>query len=530
MTASGGESTRRLLPRWRPWRTAGELGELHPLRPEPAIPESYRSSFDGAERSWRRRRDVASATEFLAAALHIQATGLDRSAIAEASEMLSKAQHLNAGHEEILRALDTLREGELPHLEAPPMTFSVSRELLAEQAHAVRQRVQRYPRNALTRVDFARSYFALDEDEKAEKQLRVALALDPDNRFIVRSASRFYIDVDEERSAAQVIANARGKDDDPWLLSVSVGLRRAGRHVRSRTLQGVVDDRSLDPWHVSELAASLATREYREGNTKRANRLILRALEDPTENVAAHMEWARATGIRVPEPAVLPSGSFEALARRHGAKLQWAEAVEATWGWLSDEPFSEEAAGRGSLYAIEAEEYNASLQMTEIGLIASPGDPTLLNNRAFALACLWRLDEAVDCIALIEGSRTDASVLGCVMATAGLVLYRGGDQTSGRAYYERSIDLFLRHHIPQSAAKAAMNLAAEDLRTGAPERSESFTRAESLIARAHSAEIDDSWERLLARQGIGLLEPVLGTPMNVDPSALRQLPLINPGN
>ena len=529
MTARSGDAERRLLPRWRPWRTAVELGEVAPVRPERPMPQNYADSIRASEQEWTNTPDRARALELLFSGIHIppDESIAHRPALEAAAQQIEESQWSSSL---MLEFVNTWRSSVSAEQRVPAVEpiKTMSRAIRGERVHAIRSYVHEHPRNALARVDLARAFFALDEDEKSEEQLRIALRLDADNRFIVRSAARFYVDVDEERSAADVVAQASGHLDDPWLLSVAVGLRTKDRRVRLRNAIALANDKSISPWHTSELSASLASQEFEHGNSKRGRQLLRDSMIDPTENVAAHIEWARGRGIFESDARELPLGSYEALARRHAHRREWVEAVEGAWGWLDDEPFSADASIFGSLYAIEAGEYQTATEMIDLGLIASPENSTLINNRAFAKACTWDLQEAAADIQRIDLHDGSTGTLGCALATTGLIVYRSGLEEDGRRLYERSISFFTRHKDIGSAARAAMNLAGEDIRSGSAEVSKSIKRAEKLVGQAKEPVLDEAWAKLLDRKGLGYLTPVGKNSKSIDPETALRLPLLDP--
>ena len=51
--------------------------------------------------------------------------------------------------------------------------------------------------NPIVWVELARLYIMHDQVEKAERALLTALHLAPDNRFVLRSATRFFIHTDQ---------------------------------------------------------------------------------------------------------------------------------------------------------------------------------------------------------------------------------------------------------------------------------------------------------------------------------------------
>lgn len=253
-----------------------------------------------------------------------------------------------------------------------------------------------------------------------------------------------------------------------------------------------------------------------------------RALVDPTENVLAHAEWAShlIAGGEVPSPS-MPRAPFEALARRSARRLEWTAAASNAWRWHLDEPFSPLAAGTGSAYAIYAENFEQAERMATIGLKASPSDPTLLNNRAFAHACRWRLDDALKDFSAIDFKSADSDSQACAVATGGLIAFRANAHDLGRSGYERAIRHFQRRKQHDMAARAMINLASEEVRINSDLAETAVKRAEQLVETAKSAEVDDQWRRLSKRIALGTPEPTSDIDRDgVAQGVAERLPLI----
>ncbi len=525
MTARGQTENRRLLPRWRPWQMALLLKELAPTRPMRA-PDRFAPALSASLAAWNRSPTPTRGAEVLAAAL--SHNDVDQEVVAQV------AATIRDGY--VTSPLRTLA-GRVLTDQGPPndsaevdSPFSEYYDEDAAYRHIseLRARTRRWPRNALTWMDLSRAYFAQGLDHQARRCIEVSLALDPNNRFLVRSASRYLVHEGDEDRARRVVENASGHGEDPWLMSVTVALAGSSRRQTLRHGQALVEGGSIAPWHVGELSAALATRESANGASRMAKRLMNRALIDPTENVLAHAEWAGHL-IRddVPRPQTLPLPPHEALARRHAKRLEWASAAHHAWQWHLDEPFSPLAAGTGSCYAIYAHNFEQALRMTTAGLKASPADALLLNNRAFASACLWRLDDAASDLNQIDFKNANPNDAACAVATAGFVAFRAGDPETGRRMYERAVRYFTSRREADLAAMATINLASEETRVRSEASAQTLARAAELVRQSQSPEVAEAWKRLEASR-------VLGAPPEAQETSsdfgwvLLQLPDITP--
>lgn len=89
-----------------------------------------------------------------------------------------------------------------------------------------------------------------------------AVHLAPNDRYILRSAARCFLHLNDPETALRIVTNAPRTDDDPWLLaahvSISSLMEKAPRLFRRAR---EISSSSVAPFHNSELLASLGTLE-----------------------------------------------------------------------------------------------------------------------------------------------------------------------------------------------------------------------------------------------------------------------------
>ena len=492
MTAANSDDTRRLLPRWRPWRSAVLMKELSPSRPN-RDRERFTPALDSAISEFRQYGGLSRASELIAAS---RTAASDHPSLDAAVSMALSNQASSSLLRALAQGLDPTQAEPSP-MPSPDDESRISFQRLA--IRELRQRTRKWPKNALTWVDLGRAYFAVGQNGRARRCLEIALALDPDNRFIVRSAVRFLVHTNDEETARAVVLQTESHEVDPWLLSVGVALGARNRRPTLKLARSMLEDGTYSPWHLAELGATIATLEHEHGQERSAKKLMRGALVDPTENVLAHAEWASWASHLAPTqwgPKTQPTEPSEALARRFAKDFDWRAAAAHARLWQLDQPFAPDAAGLGSWYAIEAGDYVLATSFCETGLLANPDDAALLNNRAFAAACQWKLREAAEDLSKIDYRHGESSSVGCALATAGFVAFRTNDIQLGRSLYGRAVRLFLAHRLSEHAARAAMNLAAEEKRVGSADAETAIRRASSLVKQAGSAEVQNTWLRI----------------------------------
>lgn len=334
----------------------------------------------------------------------------------------------------------------------------------------LRRELRSRPRSALRWIDLALSHITLGNTESANKAVQTALAIAPRNRFVLRSASRFFVHTHNADEALFWLERTNRVVRDPWLLAahiaVSQVLNAPIRHVRPA--RELLADGNVRPLSASELSAALGSEELRAGRTKPARLYMAAALREPTDNSVAQAVWSQErglNGLEVQEAGLPHAYEAETLASLRENKWDLARLhVEA---WVADEPFSVRAAVHGSYIAITGQEdYEAALQFARLGMRGSPSEPMLLNNAAFALANLGRLKEAED--HLNRAFTAHATVEDLLEATRGLVAFRQGRLPEGRLAYRNAEQGFRERGEAELASLCLVMLAREEIRSGSP--------------------------------------------------------------
>src|SRR4051812_36598271 len=131
----------------------------------------------------------------------------------------------------IARSLDGRGEklpGPLQTLVAKVLGHEVpSENVPAESQLAIRylrRRLQTSYENPIALIDLARHHLALGSEKSAERAVRAAVSLAPTNRFVLRSASRFFVHKGEPDRALGLLRREGRVKSDPWLLACDIAV------------------------------------------------------------------------------------------------------------------------------------------------------------------------------------------------------------------------------------------------------------------------------------------------------------------
>ena len=309
----------------------------------------------------------------------------------------------------------------------------------------LRRLLSESPRNPLRWVDLALAHTSVGNRSRADRAMRTALAMAPQNRFVLRSAARFFVHSGKGDEALHWLNHSEGLLEDPWLLSAQIAVSQVveapTKHVRAA--RELLNDGSISPISSSELFAVLSTEELIAGRDKPARQFMASALIEPTDNAVAQAVWGSEHGLdELSQEALEVPRTFEARTLQSMQDEDWSRAIDGVQFWLRDEPFSLRASLHATYISSSGlQDFAQAINFAFDGLRINPGNLSLINNGAFALANAGR---AVDALALLNSAKSSGGALidFTMDATRGLVEFRMGNFERGRDLYRGSADAF----------------------------------------------------------------------------------------
>lgn len=518
MTISNQSTTRQVVPRWRPWRTTVLLGE----------------TLRGSSKRSNTQPDDSVSKTLVAIGKH--------PSVGHAGDLLSMAVTLA---DERIKVQELAGElvGEYAGTLLADVAYSVLQSdeerhdgdvitrsgKVQERISYLRKILNMNPRNSLRWVDLAREYLMLGHFEKANRAMQIALHLNPDDRFVLRSASALYVQQGELDRALSLILRSDRTDQDPWLMAPAIAITDLlkSRQKMTRAARQLLDG-DYSAIELSELGAAMGTIELSAGGDRRGRQLLRRSLVSPTENALAQVEWfANKHQMTIVEelPQNVPR-AFEAIARRALFEGRWEEAIAAGRMWFQDQAFSANAAGLSSFAACEIEDFKAAQKFSLEGLRSNPTSPFLLNNLAFALIEEGDLASALERLKharMVVASTHERIVLA---ATEALALFRSGYGNVGRERYNLVINALLRGPDYNSAAKASLMLAREEILDAMGFEVDSWIRANHLCEKATRSDVLNLQKRVSKMLNLGSTVDCNHNPTNDIDNAVK--PILDP--
>lgn len=449
---------RRIVPRWRDFKTTGELRELEGTGSATKRElETEDREFKEKLHRWTSEHNAPSATELVGLALLFR----------REAEARDAAEFLLSDGSDARELSKRLAQHVLGHRSAMFETQLPAREMVKR----LRRRLRDQPRNPVAWVELSRQHAILGDHAKARSAMRSAVGLVDSNRYVLRSAVRLFVHLDEFDEALHVLRGRDATPFDPWLLSAEIATSSvAGQSSRLvKRARNILGDQAHDARQTSELASALATLDLIHGSHTAARKLFRRSLLDATDNSVAQASWAsrRLQRLDLSEDNLAGPRSFEARALELASKSEWGHALDQCQDWFTDEPYSTRAAIYGSyLASTTVQDFTLAERFARNGLNANPKDPVLLNNLAVALACQGRVDEARKTLSSIDQSSLSGDQRMVGLATEGLINFRQGNLAEGRSRYEAALELAKRESSSLHVL-ALMHYLREELLAGA---------------------------------------------------------------
>jgi len=472
--------TRRLIPKWRKAKFSlhhpDMFGLVQPGNGHATV-DSCDQAVDVALHAWEASKSIGDLADLLA-------FGIDPR---RREQLIGPAQIAltmpNATVALRLVASEILNQGQS---ELAVWNNSTS----ARSAQFLRTLLRNAPNDVLALVDLAQHHLSHGKRKQAYRALLAAYQISPNSVHVIRAITRFWIHVDEYEQAHRFIKGVRRTSSDPWLMATEIATAEVARapSTQLRRAHRAIAINSFSNRNLTELAGAIGGNELSNGKLKEARKLFRLALEHPTDNVIAQaITSQKYLGIDVDEKLIskVPNGAFEGRALQAFAAADFESASSLTECWADEEVFSSRPRILLSYFQGALGNYEESLCAADAGLNADQKDMSLRGNRAYALAALGHLDEALSELASIQ-SGGNADLIPQSLATKGMVLLHKGLHEEGKQSYEAALEEFKRLKEDAQYTDCLAFFARAAVQTKVPGSSEITRRAFDRYKKSYS--------------------------------------------
>lgn len=343
--------------------------------------------------------------------------------------------------------------------------------------------------NPIPWVELARLYSVFGQIDKAEKSMLVAVNLAPDNRFVLRSATRLWAHLEDYEKALYYLRKSESTAKDPWLVSAHIATSSLMNRYSPLIKPGVaiLESKNFSHYDLTELSSSLGTLEYNNGAFRKSKDLFILSMQSPNDNSLAQLEWLAKRDKQIdfnPFTFTNVQNPFEAFAREDKANNSWKNAFVNTIKWFFDLPYSTGPVLMGSFIASSfLGDQTLSITLCEAGLKANPGDYSILNNIIYAHARNNTIDKCGNYIEAfqrikIEDLPDEWKIT--YIATNGLIAFKYGNIELGKQLYLKAYEEAARQNNIFLQVLALVNYLRELVIVKSEDRHQIFQLLSSL--------------------------------------------------
>ncbi len=460
------ESEKRdVFPIWRKYEDALKIGELDPFLSKKSSDffTKTKTEFDFYTiENWKGKNTIVKAADILNYA--VMHNNVDANISIEAAKFIIQNE-ISAGKNLIDLAKHILKEngdGFNELIITPNTTYHIN-DLIYSEISKLKRMVGREPKFGVGWIELARSYVVLNQIEKAKRCILTALFVAPSDRFVLRSAARFFIHLNEYDRAHYILIKSPFASSDPWILSSILSLNRKTNKKSNHFSKGkkILTDNKYSDFSTTELASAMGTIELYNGSVKQAKRLFKKSLAKPSDNSLAQVSWYSNLGDL--EGGNYPNldYAYEADTVRSYRNGEIEYSYEQNLKWIMEEPFSIRPILTASYNTSTfLENYKETINIVKLGLKTNPSNSRLKNNLIYGLIMDGQLNEASEIFKTISAENDNKFTLN---ATKGLLEFRSGRIEKGRELYNETIDSFKKKNLAYLEALAYVNYAREEV-------------------------------------------------------------------
>lgn len=485
MNLSYKSKERRVVPNWRYFDTTLAAGELDNWKVAKLRTNSF--LIDDYVSLWKEHKSLYRAGDIISAG--ITNGRIDDVSVKEAACFIleredQSTRSLISSAKKVL-GVDSSNDSQSAQ-EIVRLRECTAIEDIRIYIHSLRSQLNLMPYNPFLYVDLSRAYLLLGQNKKAEDAILLALKYGASDRFVARSAARFYLHIQEKDKAYEAIRAKGAVSVDPWLMAAEIAIcmlrGKTSNYVKKGL--GIIESRNCTPFGFTELASSIGTLELVAGAKRKSNRLFRKSLIQPNDNSLAQVQWVNSfeplsinTGIPVHNDFEVKT--FDALMRG-----DYSSARHEAVNWICDMPFAHKPVNVGArICSLYLHDFALASAIMDVGLRSDESNPSMLNNKAYCAARANQIDAAKKAIGKLTNSNlvnTSVELKACIRATEGLINYRSNNKEEGSRLYQEAIAIAKQDNDSSLYQKAVLNYCRERLIAGEEKPEIPWSEANSL--------------------------------------------------
>lgn len=441
------QKERRVIPNWRSFFVTAQVGELQYPKRIKGQKKNNSLTINDYVQTWKSNKSISFASDLISAAFindiydeHVkEATNFILKNTSKCTRSINELAQLiqNSPQNEFEKTSFTLNFDDFLQLDNSKLKLEIKKN---------KEKLKNFIYNPIFYVELSRLYSIFGLKEKAVKNMKIALNLSPENRFVLRAATRLFSHFGHFGYIHGIIRKSEQVKIDPWITASEIALATIlKKHSKFIKIgRGMINSDNFNWYSLTELASSIATLEFFNGNRKNTKKLLNKSLIDPNDNSLAQIEWLNKEDfiLNVNPNDYNVLNNFEALALNNYFKYDYKSAYQNCIKWFLDLPFTKRPIIFGSHILISLlDDSENAIKLLKAGLYSHPYDSMILNNLAYALALDNNIDEAEKYINQLKyTSEINENTEICLQATCGLIEFRKGQILKGNDLYFKAIE------------------------------------------------------------------------------------------
>lgn len=513
MTVINGIKDRRVIPNWRNFRRTVQLGELSTSN---SINQTFKPNINRALDDWRRIKNIGTAADLINSAF---VSGISEGA--EIDDAINFIKSKPGKSSNILLDLISLlkepinsnRNKSLLEIKIDGIEeFSdfINNQTFHRIIHKTKVRSKNELGNPIIWVDLARLYTIRGHYNKAKNAILISLSLAPNNRFVLRASTRFFIHIGQLDRALFYLKKAENIKNDPWLISAHIATSSIMERFSTFIKNGkqLVESGNFSDFDLTELTSSIGTLEHSNGSFKKAKSYFKRSMMDPNDNSLAQLKWISKDDERLVmdyshfQNVINP---FEASAIKLFEEGQWKEALDNSIKWLIDMPYSKRPAWLASYIAASLlNDKKSAIIICQFGLQANPRDPTLLNNIVYSIVTSGddsMLGEYLNRIKELDLNLLTSENKITLQATLGLIALRNKENDVGVNLYKNAIQSAIKIKNNYLENLVIVNFTKTLLDYDLPEKDEYIKQVRNMKIMSDQKDLEMLKDEIIKRSG-----------------------------
>lgn len=437
------QDNRQLIPRWH---TSRKHFRFFAGNSSQSVFKGLRQRDDFLNKSeiaWKSERNISNAVDYLARSIDYKLDNLIH---------LDEVKHfLLAKQESVSRPVLSLIDPKIRLLDKSKY-YAHSIADIRGVISKLKGRVRFFPRDSYSWCDLAFYYNLIGQVAQAERCFSVALSLAPYDVFVLRSYSRFLVNLNRPDEAYSLLMSSGMIYRDSMItgaaqsISLAFDLKRISVSKSIKT----IENSHQSPLLNSELAASIATVEYQHGANKKGKNFLDVAVQMPSENTISQTNWlCHKVGIKnIERFHDLHDKSLESEATQKFQERDYIAASSKLVEAFQFQPFSERALVDASYVSlVGAEDVGFVTDVVGSLVDIDRSGFGLANNLAVAYLKSGDYERASSYLNRLMKFDVDSAEEATKLATLGLFAFEAGDEKKGVDYYEESVRLhkLMRH-------------------------------------------------------------------------------------